>query len=87
MTENTDNASQHGDGEEVFDETEDWVVPEAPDRERLLEQVAVRLDDREEQDGEAPEGEGVGKTRNGPPQELFWPPTSTSSASALVRSP
>ncbi len=63
--------SQHGDGEEVFDETEDRVVPEAPDGKRLLEQIAVRLNDREEQEGETPEGEGVGKARHGPPQQLL----------------
>ena len=38
--------------------------------EGLLEEVAVGLNDGQEQDGEAPHGEEVGQARDGPLQEL-----------------
>ena len=45
-----------------------------------VEEVPVGLEDREQQDGEAPEGEGVGQAGDGPFSSLRWPPTSESSA-------
>ena len=40
------------------------------DVEVLVEEVAVGLDDREQQDGEAPHGEEVGQAGHRPLQEL-----------------
>ena len=42
-------AGQHADGEQVLDEPDERPVANAGDRERLAEQVAVDLDDREQQ--------------------------------------
>jgi hypothetical protein len=44
-------------------------VPDAGDGEGLVEQVAVGLDDREEQDRKTPEGKGVGQPGQRPVEQ------------------
>ena len=65
-----DEGDQDGDGEEVLDEADPVPGPDARDVEVLVEEVAVGLDDREQQDGEAPHGEEVGQAGHRPLQEL-----------------
>ena len=57
-------------GEEVLDEADPVPRPDERDVEVLVEEEAVGLDDREQQDGEAPHGEEVGQARDRPLQEL-----------------
>src|SRR5579863_3943489 len=61
------------DAEQVFDEADGGPVPDPDDRELPAEQVAVRLDDRQEQDDEAPEGQGVRRARHRPLEQLALP--------------
>jgi hypothetical protein len=65
-----DDAGQHADGEQVLDEPDGRPVPDARDRERAGEQVAVRLDDRQQQDDESPERRRVGRAGDRPLQQL-----------------
>ena len=65
-----DEGEEDGAGEEVLDEADPVPGPDARDVEVLVEEVAVGLDDREEQDGEAPHGEEVGQAGHRPLQEL-----------------
>ena len=64
---------QDGAGEEVLDGPDPVPGPDDRDVEVLVEQVAVRLDDGQEQDGEAPHGEEVGQPGHRPLQELALP--------------
>ncbi len=64
---------QHRAGEEVLDETHPVPGADARDVEVLVEEVAVGLNDGEEQDREAPHGEEVGEAGHGPLQELALP--------------
>ncbi len=48
-------------------------APDDRDVEVAVEQAAVGLDDGEEEDGEAPEGEGVGHAGDGPLEQLLLP--------------
>ena len=61
------------DGEQVLQEADGRPVPDAGDRERPAEQVAVRLDDRQQQNDEAPERQGVRHARHRPLQQLALP--------------
>ena len=65
-----DDAGQHADGEQVLDEPDEGPVPDAGDRERAGEQVPVRLDDRQDQDDEAPERQRVRGAGHRPLQQL-----------------
>ena len=56
--------------EQVLDEADERPVPDPRERERLAEQVPVGLDDRQEQDREAPEGQEVRDAGDGPFQQL-----------------
>jgi hypothetical protein len=68
-----DNPGQHRHGEQVLQEPDGGPVPDAGNRERPAEQVAVRLDDRQQQDGKAPEGEGMRHARYRPLEQLALP--------------
>ena len=56
--------------EEVLDEAEPGHGADTRYVEELAEEVAVGLDDGQQQDGEAPHGEEVGKPRDRPLEEL-----------------
>ena len=71
-----DDPGQHADGEQVLDEPDEGPVPDAGDRERPGEQRAVGLDDRQQQDDEAPERGRVRRAR-----------APTTSAACAARSP
>ena len=62
---------EHGNGEEVLEEGNGWPRADQGDVEVPLEEGTVGLDDGEEQDGEAPHGEEVGDTGNGPLEDLL----------------
>ena len=64
---------EHPDGEQVLQEAEHRPVPDAGDREGPGEQVAVGLDDREDQDEEAPERRRVRGAGHRPLQQLPLP--------------
>ena len=68
-----DEAAQHADREQVLEEPDRRPVADPRDRERAREQVPVRLDDRQQQDDEAPEGRRVGRPRHRPLQQLPLP--------------
>ncbi len=57
-------------GEEVLDESESASASYRRDEEALVEQVPVGLEDGEEQDGEAPEHEGMGDPGDGALEQL-----------------
>ena len=63
-------ASRTAHREEVLNEADPVPGPDPGNVEVLVEEVAVGLDDREQQDGEAPHGEEVGQAGNRPLQEL-----------------
>ena len=65
-----DQADQHAHREEVLEEPQRRAVADPGDGEGLGEQVPVSLDDREQQDDEAPEHEEVGDARKRAPQQL-----------------
>jgi len=58
---------------QVLDEPDKGPVPDAGDREGPAEQVAVGLDDRQQQHDETPEGGRVGRPRDRPFQQLALP--------------
>ena len=68
-----DDPGEHPDGEQVLEEADGRPVPDPDDRELPAEQVPVRLDDRQHQDDEAPEGQGVRHARHRPLQQLALP--------------
>ena len=61
---------QHGHGEEVLDEPERPATADQGHEEVPVEEGPVGLEDREHQDGEAPEGEGVRQPGDRPAQQL-----------------
>src|ERR1700722_658653 len=63
--------NEHGNGEEVLDETEGAPPANEGDHELLVEEVSVGLEDGEQQDGESPEDEGVGEPRDRPLEQLL----------------
>ncbi len=65
-----DERDQHRRGEEVLDEGQPVALADQGDVKTTLEESAVRLDDREEQDGEAPHREEVRQPRHGPLEQL-----------------
>ena len=65
-----DEGDQHGAGEEVLDRPDPVPGPDEREVEGLLEERPVGLDDRDQQDGEAPHGEEVGQPRHRPLQQL-----------------
>jgi hypothetical protein len=65
-----DDAGEDADGEQVLDEPGERPVPDPRDRERPGEQGAVGLDDRQQQDDEAPERRGVRRAGHRPFQQL-----------------
>jgi hypothetical protein len=65
-----DDAGQHAHGEQVLDEPDERPVPDARDRERPVEQIAVDLDDRQQQDDETPERRRVRRAGHRPLQQL-----------------
>ena len=68
-----DDPGQHRDGEQVLKEADGLPVPDAGNRERPAEQVAVRFDDRQQQDSKAPEGQGMRHARYRPLEQLALP--------------
>jgi hypothetical protein len=68
-----DQPGQHGHRKQVLQEAQHERMPDPRDRERPAEQVAVGLDDREDQNDEAPEGEQVRGARHRPLQQLPLP--------------
>ena len=70
MLTKTSSDDDHRAGEEVLDEPDERGVPDERDVEVALEETAVGLDDGEQQDGEAPEGEEVGQAGHGPLEQL-----------------
>ena len=65
-----DDAGQDADGEQVLDEADGRPVADAGDGEGAGEQVAVGLDDREQQHDEAPERGGVRRAGHRPLEQL-----------------
>ena len=61
---------EHGHGEEVLDEPERPALADEGDEEVSVEEGPVGLEDGEQQDGEAPEREGMGHARDRPSQQL-----------------
>jgi hypothetical protein len=64
-----DQREQYGDGEEVLEEAERPPAADQRDVEVALEDRPVRLDDRQEQDHEAPEREEVRRAGDRPLQQ------------------
>jgi hypothetical protein len=65
-----DDAHQHPDREQVLDEAQHRRVADPRDGEGRAEQVAIGLQDRQQQDDEAPERQRVGDARHGPLEQL-----------------
>jgi hypothetical protein len=65
-----DDADQNRDGEQVLQEADPGPGPDQRDRELLAEQVPVGLDDREDQDDEAPERQEVRDAGDRPLEQL-----------------
>ncbi len=68
-----DDAGQHRHGEQVLDEPDDRPVADDRDREAAAEQVTVGLDDRQQQDDEAPERQRVRHAGHRPLEQLALP--------------
>ena len=68
-----DDAGQHTHGEQILDEPDGRPVPDAGDGEGPLKERPVRLDDRQQQDDESPEGRRVGRAWDRPLQQLALP--------------
>ena len=68
-----DEAGQHQDGEQVLEEAQRERMPDPRDRELPVEQITVGLDDREDQDDEAPERDEVRQAGHRPLEQLPLP--------------
>ena len=68
-----DDPGQHPDGHQVLEEPDERPVPDPREGERPVEQIPVRLDDRQQQDRETPERQEVRRPRHGPLQQLALP--------------